>query len=104
MILVSEVMLQQTQTSRVVEKLPLFLQQFPTAEALACASRAELLRAWQGMGYNSRALRLQDTAKALLNDHNGGFLKTFNPCLLFPVLARIRQAQSCALPSARMFQ
>ncbi len=84
MILVSEVMLQQTQTSRVVEKLPLFLEQFPTVEALARASRAELLRAWQGMGYNSRALRLQETAKAITNDHNKVFPQDYHALLALP--------------------
>ena len=73
MILVSEVMLQQTQTSRVVQKLPVFLELFPDAGALAQAGRAELLRAWQGMGYNSRALRLQETARAITEQHGGVF-------------------------------
>lgn len=73
MILVSEVMLQQTQTSRVVQKLPAFLAQFPDPGALARSGRAELLRAWQGMGYNSRALRLQETARALTELYGGIF-------------------------------
>ncbi|HZV13105.1 MAG TPA: A/G-specific adenine glycosylase, partial [Candidatus Kapabacteria bacterium] len=51
-ILVSEVMLQQTQTARVAEKLPAFLRRFPTVAALARAPRAAVIRAWQGMGYN----------------------------------------------------
>lgn len=73
MILISEVMLQQTQTPRVVEKLPQFLEKFPTVEALASASKGDLIRAWQGMGYNRRALRLQETARAIVEEHGGTF-------------------------------
>lgn len=70
-VLVSETMLQQTQTSRVKEKLPLFLEQFPDVYALALAGNATIIRAWQGMGYNSRALRLRDCANAIVTLHNG---------------------------------
>lgn len=70
-VLVSETMLQQTQTSRVQGKLPEFLTQFPTFDALASASNAAIIRAWQGMGYNSRALRLRDCASAVVRQHNG---------------------------------
>lgn len=73
MILVAEVMLQQTQTARVEIKLPEFLGRFPDAAALAEASRGDVIRAWQGMGYNSRALRLQQTARAVLERHGGRF-------------------------------
>ena len=70
-VLVSETMLQQTQTSRVAEKLPLFLEVFPTIHDLANASNGTMLRQWQGMGYNSRALRLRDAAKAIVNVYKG---------------------------------
>jgi A/G-specific adenine glycosylase len=73
LILVSEVMLQQTQTSRVAARLPQFLARFPTIGHLADAPRADLLRAWQGMGYNRRALRLQETAQAIVREHGGAF-------------------------------
>ncbi|MDB5034662.1 MAG: HhH-GPD family protein [Chlorobi bacterium] len=76
MILVSEVMLQQTQTARVVEKLPEFLALFPTVEALASASRGDLIRAWRGMGYNRRALRLQEAAVEIVRRHHGIFPRT----------------------------
>ena len=55
---VSEFMLQQTQVERVVSKFTAFIERFPSFEALASASVADVLRAWQGLGYNSRALRL----------------------------------------------
>ncbi len=73
LILVSEVMLQQTQTSRVVEKLPEFLERFPTVEGLAKGSKADLLRAWQGMGYNNRVLRLKTAAEIVVRDYGGEF-------------------------------
>jgi A/G-specific adenine glycosylase len=64
-VLVSEVMLQQTQVSRVIPRYEAWLERWPTAEALAAASGAEVLGAWSGLGYNSRALRLQAAAEAV---------------------------------------
>ena len=61
-VLVSEVMLQQTQASRVAERFPLFMSRFPTAAALAAASEAQVLTAWSGLGYNRRALSLRRAA------------------------------------------
>ena len=61
-VLVSEVMLQQTQASRVTERFPLFMGRFPTAASLAMASEAEVLAAWSGLGYNRRALTLRRAA------------------------------------------
>ncbi len=70
---VSEVMLQQTQVSRVVVSYKKFIQEFPTIKALAAATNAEILIAWRGMGYNSRALRLRDGATEILEKHAGHF-------------------------------
>jgi A/G-specific adenine glycosylase len=64
-------MLQQTQVSRVQEKLPLFLKKFPTMKKLARASTSDVIRAWQGMGYNNRAVRLNRMAKAIIDTHRG---------------------------------
>jgi A/G-specific adenine glycosylase len=64
-VLVSEVMLQQTQASRVAERFPRFLSRFPTARALADASEGEVLAAWSGLGYNRRALALRRAAAAV---------------------------------------
>ncbi|MFA4965671.1 MAG: Fe-S cluster assembly protein HesB [Thermoleophilia bacterium] len=63
-ILVSEVMLQQTQVPRVVPKYLDWIDGFPTLEALAAAPLADVLRRWQGLGYNNRARRLHDCAAA----------------------------------------
>jgi len=64
-ILVSEVMLQQTQVPRVVVRYPGFLARFPTLASLAEARLADVLAAWLGLGYNNRALRLKRCAEAL---------------------------------------
>jgi A/G-specific adenine glycosylase len=61
-ILVSEVMLQQTQVERVVPRYLAWLKRWPTVEALAAASPAEVIRDWQGLGYNRRALNLHRAA------------------------------------------
>ncbi|MBC8159638.1 MAG: A/G-specific adenine glycosylase [Roseiflexaceae bacterium] len=72
-VLVSEIMLQQTQVDRVVPKYLAFLEQFPTLQALAEAPTAEVIRAWAGLGYNRRAVNLQRTARAVLAEHGGQF-------------------------------
>jgi A/G-specific adenine glycosylase len=71
MVLVSETMLQQTQASRVATLLPSFMKSFPHVHALAKASNAEIIRHWKGLGYNSRALRLRDAARAIVEHHGG---------------------------------
>jgi A/G-specific adenine glycosylase len=62
-ILVSEVMLQQTQVERVVPRYVDWLERWPTAEALAAAPPADVIRAWQGLGYNRRGLNLLRAAQ-----------------------------------------
>jgi A/G-specific adenine glycosylase len=62
-VLVSEVMLQQTQVARVVPRYQAWLERWPTAHALAGASTADVIRAWQGLGYNRRAVNLHRAAK-----------------------------------------
>jgi len=70
-IVVSEVMLQQTQVARVMTKYREFLAVFPDFSALASAATPELLRVWQGMGYNRRALFLQRLAQSVMNEYGG---------------------------------
>ncbi|MFN2468952.1 MAG: A/G-specific adenine glycosylase, partial [Gaiellaceae bacterium] len=62
-ILVSEVMLQQTQVARVVPRYLAWLERWPTAESLAAAPLADVIRAWQGLGYNRRAVSLHRAAR-----------------------------------------
>lgn len=64
-ILVSEVMLQQTQAERVIPRWPAWLERWPTPAALAAASPADVIREWQGLGYNRRALSLHRAAIAI---------------------------------------
>ena len=70
-VLVSEIMLQQTQAPRVAELLPPFLELFPAVDVLAEASKADVIRAWKGLGYNNRAVRLRDAAQRIVSDHGG---------------------------------
>ncbi len=70
-ILVSESMLQQTQVARVLDKYPVFLAAFPTVQALAAADFQTVLAAWQGLGYNRRALALHRAAKTIIEEHGG---------------------------------
>jgi A/G-specific adenine glycosylase len=70
-ILVSEVMLQQTQADRVIPKYREFLSRFPTIQSLAAAPTAEVIKAWAGLGYNRRAVHLQRAAQAVVERHGG---------------------------------
>ena len=64
-VLVSEVMAQQTQVDRVVPRWECWLERWPTVEALAAASAADVIREWQGLGYNRRALALHGAAQQI---------------------------------------
>jgi A/G-specific adenine glycosylase len=79
-IVVSEIMLQQTQTARVAEKYENFLQHFPSFEALASASVGAVLKEWVGLGYNRRALALQGIAQKIVNEYGG--ILPYEPSLL----------------------
>ena len=67
-VLVSEVMLQQTQAARVAARFPRFMARFPSARAIADASAASVLAEWSGLGYNRRALALQRAAATVVRD------------------------------------
>jgi A/G-specific adenine glycosylase len=70
-VVVSEIMLQQTQTDRVAKKFGAFIQKFPSFEELAAASQAEVITSWQGLGYNRRALALHKIAKIIVQEYQG---------------------------------
>jgi A/G-specific adenine glycosylase len=70
-VLVSEVMLQQTSTSRVIQPWRRFLEKFPTADSCADASLAEVLVAWSGLGYPRRAKSLHEAARIIRDDFDG---------------------------------
>jgi A/G-specific adenine glycosylase len=83
-ILLSEIMSQQTQISRVVPKYRAWLEAFPTVEALAIAPVADVLKHWSGLGYNRRALNLKKTAQVIVEQHGGKFPKTEKELLALP--------------------
>ena len=68
LVLVSEVMLQQTQASRVVPHYERFVARFPSIDVLAAASLGEVLDAWSGLGYNGRARRLREAARVIVRN------------------------------------
>jgi A/G-specific adenine glycosylase len=70
-VLVAEVMLQQTQVERVIPKWHAWLARFPSFAELAAASRADAVRAWQGLGYNLRAVRLHTIAQQMVEEYGG---------------------------------
>jgi A/G-specific adenine glycosylase len=70
-ILVSEAMAQQTQAARAAAYWERFMERFPTVDALAAATPADVLRAWQGLGYDRRALALWRAARIVLDEHGG---------------------------------
>ncbi len=84
MILVSEIMLQQTQTSRVLTKYNEFIKKFPTIKKLAYATQSEVLTMWQGLGYNRRALNLKKTAELIYKNHKGVFPKEYKELMKLP--------------------
>lgn len=83
-ILVSEIMLQQTQALRVVPKYKSFLKKFPTVNVLASASLKEVLKEWQGLGYNRRAIYLKRAAEMIQSEFRGKFPKDFNTLCSLP--------------------
>lgn len=70
-ILVSEIMLQQTQVTRAIPKYHQFLKEFPSFDALAAASLGSVVRSWSGLGYNRRAKFLWECAKKIKSEYNG---------------------------------
>lgn len=86
--LVSELMLQQTQVSRVIEKYSAFIERFPTAKALALAPEDEVLAAWAGLGYYRRARLLHACAKAIIEEHGGDVPDSVGALLALPGIGR----------------
>lgn len=76
LILVSEVMAQQTQIARVGEAWRVFTGRFPSVRALAAADQADVIRAWRGLGYNRRAINLWRAARAIVDEHDGELPRT----------------------------
>lgn len=87
-ILVSEIMLQQTQVDRVIPKYKSFLKKFPKVKALAKVKNKDVLLEWQGLGYNRRALNLKRAAEKIVSDFGGEFPQTLDELLTLPGVGR----------------
>jgi len=87
-ILVSEIMLQQTQVERVTIKFPEFIRAFPDFAALAAAPFANVLTVWQGLGYNRRAIALQKCAIRVMNEYEGILPADVDILATFPGIGR----------------
>lgn len=83
-VLVSEIMLQQTQVERVVPKFHAFIAAFPTVSSLASASLSEVLHLWTGLGYNRRAKFLHQAARMIQTDFQGTFPETIESLVKLP--------------------
>ena len=83
-VMVSELMLQQTQVPRVVPKYEAFIKRFPTIQSLARAELGSVLKLWQGLGYNRRAKMLHEAARAIVSHHHGVFPHTKEELLALP--------------------
>ena len=83
-ILVSEVMLQQTQVLRVLPKYAEFIKAYPTVDALAHSSLADVLKLWSGLGYNRRAKYLKEMAEMVMNDYNGHIPNSYDELRKLP--------------------
>ena len=75
-VMVSEIMLQQTQVDRVIPKFEAFIERFPSVEILAKASLGEVLQMWSGLGYNRRAKFLHEAAIKIMDEYEGVFPET----------------------------
>jgi A/G-specific adenine glycosylase len=87
-ILVSEIMLQQTQVDRVLPKYAQFLAAFPTLSDLAAASTAEVISVWAPLGYNMRAVRLQSIARQVIAEYDGHIPDTIDDLLKLKGIGR----------------
>ena len=87
-ILVSEVMLQQTQVPRVLTYYPRFLRRYPTVDALAAAPPARVREAWDGLGYYARPKNLQAAARAVVRERGGRFPRTREEAERLPGVGR----------------
>lgn len=94
-ILVSEIMLQQTQVDRVVPKFQSFIKKFPTVRVLAKASLHDVLLLWQGLGYNRRALYLKRAAESIAKEHKGIFPKTVEALEALPGIGHYTARAVC---------
>ena len=87
-ILVSEIMLQQTQTQRVFEKYGVFIRHFPDFLSLKQSSLQEVLTQWQGLGYNRRGIALKRCAEAVIQEYGGRLPSSFDELIKLPGIGK----------------
>ena len=95
-ILVSEIMLQQTQTERVVQKYEQFINSFPDFASLAQTPLREVLRVWQGLGYNRRAIALKRIAERVMSEFHGNLPSSPETLMSLPGIGRATACAICA--------
>lgn len=95
-VVVSEIMLQQTQADRVIPFFNNWMKQFPNWKKLAEAPQSEVLRAWKGLGYNSRALRLHKLAMSVVNEYKGRLPRDYEELLTLPGIGPYTAGAVCA--------
>jgi A/G-specific adenine glycosylase len=95
-ILLSELMLQQTQVARVIEKYKEFLRRFPAIETVARAPLRDVLAVWQGLGYNRRALALKRLATSIVDDYGGRIPSDIDTLKALPGVGAATAAAVCA--------
>lgn len=95
-VVVSEIMLQQTQTHRVAQKYSLFIQAFTDFKTLANAQLREVLFMWQGLGYNRRGKYLHEIAQKVMNEYDGALPADPQMLATFPGIGKATAASICA--------
>lgn len=96
---VSEIMLQQTQVDRVVGFFNVWMKMFPTVKDLAQASQIDVLKQWKGLGYNSRAIRMKQTAQIITEQYKGKFPTDYNELQKLPGIGPYTAGAICAFVS-----
>lgn len=95
-IYVSEIMLQQTQVSRVTDKFTAFIEAFPNVHALDSASLSAVLDVWQGLGYNRRALQMKKAARTIIETFDGRIPSSVDDLATLSGVGRATAAAICA--------
>lgn len=94
---ISEIMCQQTQVKTVIPYWERWMKRFPTIQSLATAPEQGVLKAWEGLGYYSRARNLQRTAQIIVEEHKGRFPSIFPEVLALPGIGRYTAGAICSL-------
>lgn len=100
---VSEIMLQQTQVSTVIDYYHRFLRQFPTVKKLASAEEQDVLKLWEGLGYYRRARQMHAAARQVVANHGGKFPRQFDDVLALPGIGRYTAGAILSIATEQRF-